>query len=320
VVKFHIVSYQIKRGPELIRKAAIFLFSLAFHAVLIHFVLHAKIQIKIYPTKRVVRNVILAAPEKAFLPEDIGKYLENLQGLTSKTGSEYAGQPVRIQAEPGEGRSNVPGSEAEIGQPPSPGGAKNAKEAGQVEFYPGLASKFELDQSSKYKSELPQGYSLNLPSRLGKMKGVPGEKKEGYIKDINRLKYPYSAFSATGRPSGTASIGPYELRRGIRGARATFKVQGYNIAPWAEKVLNKVLLNWIIPFEQIKNVQGVVRISAVIERGGELSSVQVVSTSMVQVLDETALKALRMSAPFPQFPDDFPNRNIEAYFEFQYND
>jgi len=304
----------------LIRKAAIFLLSLAVHAVLIHFILHAKFQIKIYPAKKVVRNVILASPEKVFLPEDIGKFLENLQGLTSKTESEYVGKKMKIQAEPGEGRSNVPGSEAEIGQPPSPGGAKNAKEASQGEFYSGLASKFELGQASKYKSELPPGYSLDLPSRLGKMKGMPGEKKEGYIKDINRLKYPYSDFSATGRPGGTASIGPYELRRGIRGARASFKVEGYNIAPWAEKVLNKILLNWIIPFDQIRNLQGVVRISAVIERGGELSSVQIVSTSMVQVLDETALKALRMSSPFPQFPDDFPNKNIEAYFEFQYND
>ncbi len=304
----------------MLRKAAIFLLSLAVHAVLIHFILNAKIQIKIYPVKRVVRNVILASPEKVFLPEDIGKFLENLQGLTSKTESGYAGKETKIQAEPGEGRSNVPGSEAEIGQPPSPGGAKNAKEASKAEFYSGLTSKFEFDQASKYKSELPPGYSLDLPSRLGKMKAMPGEKKEGYIKDINRLKYPYSDFSATGRPSGTASIGPYELRRGTRGARASFKVQGYNITPWAEKVLNKILLNWIIPFEQIKNLQGVVRISAVIERGGELSSVQIVSTSMVQVLDETALKALRMSSPFPQFPDDFPNKNIEAYFEFQYND
>jgi TonB family protein len=304
----------------LTRKAAIFLLSLAVHAVLIHFILHAKIQIKIYPAKRVVRNVVLASPEKAFLPEDIGRHLENLQGLTSKTESGYAGKETKIQAEPGEGRSNVLASEADIGQPPSPGGAKNAKEASQAEFYSGLASKFELNQDSKYKPELPPGYSLDLPSRLGKMKGMPAEKKGGYIKDINRLKYPYSDFSATGRPSGAASVGPYQLRRGIRGARASFKVQGYNIAPWAEKVLNKILLNWIIPFEQIKNLQGVVRISAVIERGGELSSVQVVSTSMVQVLDETALKALRMSAPFPQFPDDFPNKNIEAYFEFQYND
>jgi TonB family protein len=304
----------------LIRKAAIFLFSLAFHVVLGYFILNAKFYIKIYPVKRVVRNVILATPEKAFLPEDIGKHLENLQGLSSKTESEYAGKKMKIQAEPGEGRSNVPGSKADIGQPPSAGGAKNAKEASKAELYSGLASKFELNQASKYKSDLPPGYSLDLPSRLGKMKGMPGEKKEGYIKDINRLKYPYSDFSATGRSSGAASIGPYELRRGTRGARASFKVEGYNITPWAEKVLNKVLLNWIIPFEQIKNLHGVVRISAVIERGGELSSVQVVSTSMVQVLDETALKALRMSSPFPQFPDDFPNKNIEAYFEFQYND
>jgi TonB family protein len=304
----------------LIRKAAIFLFSLAVHAVLIYFVLHAKIQIKIYPARRVVRNVIIAPAEKVFLPEDIGKYLENLQGLTSKTGSESAGKEMKIQAQPGESRGNVPGSEAEIGQPPSPGGAKNAKEARQAEFYSGLASKLELGQASKSKSELPPDYSLDLSSRPGKMQAVPGEKKEGTIRDINRLKYPYSNFSATGRSSGAASVGPYELRRGIRGAKASFKVQGYNITPWAEKVLNKVLLNWNIPFEQVKSLQAVVRISAVIERDGELSSIQVASTSMVQVLDEAALKAMRMSAPFPQFPDDFPNKNIEAYFEFQYNE
>jgi TonB family protein len=304
----------------LIRKAAIFLFSLAFHAILIHFVLHAKIHIKVYPTKRVVRNVIIGSPEKAFLPEDISKFLENLQGITSKTGSESAGKQMKIQAESGEARSNVSGSEAEIGQPPSPSGAKNAKEASQAEFYSGLTSKFELNQASKSKSEVPPGYSLDLPSRLGKMKGMPAEKKEGYIRDINRLKYPYSYFSGTKSSSGAASVSGYELPRGIRGAKASFKVQGYNITPWAEKVLNKVLLNWTIPFEQVKNLRAVVRISAVIERDGELSSVQIASTSMVQVLDEAALKAMRMSAPFPQFPDDLPNKRIEAYFEFQYND
>ena len=76
----------------MIRKAAIFLFSLTFHAVLIHFILHAKITIKIYPTKRVIRNVIIASPEKVVLPEDIGKFLENLQRFTPKKESDYAGK------------------------------------------------------------------------------------------------------------------------------------------------------------------------------------------------------------------------------------
>ncbi len=310
-----------KRGAELIRKAAIFLFSLAFHAVSIYFILYAKIHIKIYPEKRVVRNVLLASPEKVLLPEDFEKFLEIVPEITSKRGSRFLEKEMGVQAGPGEAQGSVPASKTDVGQASYPGSAKVPGEASKGEFYSNFSSKFELGLASKYKTDLPPGYSFDLPARLGKIKDMSAEKKEGRIKDINRLKYPYSNFSAIGPSGGAASVGSsYGLRRGVRSARATFKVQGYDISPWAEKVVNKILVNWIIPSEQIKNLQGLVGISAVIERDGGLSSVQIVSTSMVQVLDEAAMKALRMSSPFPQFPDDFPNKSIEALFEFQYND
>jgi len=310
----------LRKGPELARKAIIFLFSLALHAVLVHVAFYAKITIKIYPVKKVVRNVYLAPSEKISLPENIGKFQESPGGVSLKRGAEYLGKESGIQAERGEAQNKVSGSGAGAGQPASAVGSKDSEEAGREEFYAGLASKFELGLASRQKTNLPPGYRLDLPARLGKIKDMSAEKKEGFIKDIDRLKYPYSSFSAIGSSGAAPSVGGYELRRGTRGARASFGVKGYDISPWAEKVVNKILLNWNIPSDQIKNLQGLVGISAVIERNGELSSVQIVSTSMVQALDEAALKALRMSSPFPQFPDDFPNKNIEAYFEFQYND
>ena len=61
-------------------------------------------------------------------------------------------------------------------------------------------------------------------------------------------------------------------------------------------------------------------IFVIIEKSGELLSVEITKSSEIQLLDQTALSALHMSSPFPKLPDDFPNKNLEAYFVFSYDD
>lgn len=304
-----------KQVSAVMRRGVSFLISVLGHAALVYWMVHATVTIKIYPEDWLVRNVVIGPSEKILMPEDAQGFLEGQTEILPGRSSRITGRETEIRGKPETAPSNLPGSEV-AGQLPYPAGEKSAQKAG-TEEYSDFGSKFELNLSSKYKTDLPPDYKLDLAPKIGMTGGMPGGKKEGRsIKNIDRLKYLSPGFSTVG-PSGAGPYKSYGATRGIQRARASFKVRGYNITPWAEKIVNKVLINWVIPPEQEIGLQGLVGIAAVIEKNGELSSIELVSSSSVQFFDEAAIKSLRMSSPFPQLPDDFPNKNIEAYFEFE---
>ncbi len=169
-------------------------------------------------------------------------------------------------------------------------------------------------------SGLPEDYKLDLSRSPEKLKISRKESEEGIArKDIDLLKYIRSDYSDI-RPSGARSKSrSYRPDSRVRRGRTSFYTAGYDISPWAEKVVNKIQTNWIIPSPEVRS-KGLVGISVTVEKNGELSSIQMVSSSSVQQLDEAALRAVRMSSPFPSLPDDFPKNNLETYLEFVYDD
>jgi outer membrane biosynthesis protein TonB len=56
----------------------------------------------------------------------------------------------------------------------------------------------------------------------------------------------------------------------------------------------------------------------VIRKDGDISSMEILETSSLEILDQAALKALRASLPFPALPADFPADFLEVFFEFIY--
>lgn len=119
-------------------------------------------------------------------------------------------------------------------------------------------------------------------------------------------------------------IGTGGSRKGIftasPGGSSFFQVQGCNILPWARRVLRKVKQNWTIPAAAESGAKGLVGVSITVERDGSMSSITITQSSQDDSLDKSALTAFTVSNPLPHLPDDFPYRDLHAYFLFNYND
>jgi len=66
---------------------------------------------------------------------------------------------------------------------------------------------------------------------------------------------------------------------------------------------------------QKKIFAGRVRLSVLITKNGNISSLKVITSSAVPLLDKAALKAVNIS-PFPKLPDDYPRKELEVLIVF----
>lgn len=71
-----------------------------------------------------------------------------------------------------------------------------------------------------------------------------------------------------------------------------------------------VTANWIVPQTSVKSFQ--ILIEAFIGPGGNLISIRPIKSSGLAVLDAAAERAIRVSTPFPEFPDSF-DKNRKSY-------
>jgi outer membrane biosynthesis protein TonB len=124
--------------------------------------------------------------------------------------------------------------------------------------------------------------------------------------------HPAEGSSASGAGGdGTAST--------VLGGHAFFDSRGYDITPWAKRMVYRVKKNWIFPAHSLYSWKGTVGIYLLIERNGALSRVYIRKTSNIRPLDQAAFNAIALSAPLPPLPDDFPHASLPAYLLFYYN-
>jgi len=271
------------------------------HAIFIFSCFNFISPIKIY--KEEVIDVVIVPPEKIFIP-NIDKYPAvqddfNINSLERRLKKKYGVPEEKIEFE-----SEEFGEYIEY-------------KADDIAFNPDLSSGFRLDLPSRSEPDQPLDNKLTLSLSSEKKDSIINDIGKGYEKkDLNIWKYVYFNYSNIRPLKSYPSSGGYRTGTPLYKGSASF----YDITPWAERVVDRIQKNWIIPSKQKTSVRGVVRISVIIKKNGELFSVKIVNSSMVQSLDEAALKAIKMSSPFPNLPDDFPKMNLEAYFEFQYND
>lgn len=177
---------------------------------------------------------------------------------------------------------------------------------------PDFTQGFELAPSL----EKSQGFSLNIsPSKDS------APKKEDYLteEEMDLLRYLSSETSAL-RPLGTSpSTETYGARISSPGTTA-FNINQIDISPWAREVVEKIQKNWAIPAAQDDDGKKLVEITVSIGKNGDLLNVGIRNSSAQPTLDQAALNAVRMSAPFPELPDNFPSDRVEAHFLFQYNE
>lgn len=280
--------------------------------------LHSRYTYNIYPEE--VREVIIVPPEKIFIPENMGTYAQTSPEIGLESNKEFSGEEWKSEKELETKAQETPGlisgKNLRLNQIPS----KNVNErTSDLTFHPDLTSTFKLELTPRSKMTLPEDYKLDLSPNFEEK--MLGEMKKSYVsKDLDLSKYRYF-YSQSLQPTKTMpSSGRFRTGTIRPQGRASFQSKGYDISPWAEEIVDKIQKNWFISTTQDISEKAVVEISVTIEKNGELSSYKIVNSSLEPLLDQAALKALELSSPFPKLPDDFPYRNLEAYFVFQYHD
>lgn len=284
------------------------------------FYLNVSVSINLEQLK--IREAVLVSPEQLIIPMDIEDSLKRLQETAR---DEFGGDEDKGAMLPdivgGLGEPTQTPASVSRGEPYSTERSDNRAPTEEEAFYSDLASMFTLGGSFKSESDLPPDYVLDLSLEFGKTLELLSELERASLeRNVKQLKYPRSGFFNIGFSKGGTGL----TRTGVGGAAqkagAYFRIEDYDISPWAEQVVNTILSNWIIPYPKEMGVKGVVGISVIIDESGEILSAQVVNSSLILLLDEAALKALKESSPFPSLPEDFPKKSLEAYFEFHYDD
>jgi TonB family protein len=303
------------------RKA--FIFSVLVHILLVYFFMTARFEIKESPVfkQQVIEVVPVAAVpvKKIYVPENAQPpppAQDAEPASPPPPGDEKTGQagevPIVIQkfvldspppGQPDGDRSlepaRVPAAGAELPVPEHENAASPASASDPVE--PGRLIAPDLSIYSPVMKEIMR--SLD-------------EKEKNQDSPAVKKKYDF-----TGIPFDSVDVPFGEGGDGITayGGGAYFKTGGYDITPWARRMVYRVKKNWLLPMAVRAGVKGVVGVFIVVEKNGKLSQNRLRQSARVEAYDRAALNAFQLSAPFPPLPGDFPRKNLEVYFVFHYN-
>ena len=113
--------------------------------------------------------------------------------------------------------------------------------------------------------------------------------------------------------------GDGDVPSGDPGSGVFFDTQGFDLGPWANRVVAIVRSNWIVPVAAELGVKGVVSVAFKVERSGRIIDIRVITPSGTPSFDQAAVNALKTSNPFPALPGDFPRPVLPGVFRFYYN-
>jgi len=162
------------------------------------------------------------------------------------------------------------------------------------------------------------------------------EERSRFAVDMGRISRDLREKLASGQAAAGPEFGdgaqkglPFEAGPGRSGGDGTtshalggsafFDSRGYDITPWAKRVVYRIKTNWIFPSVSGFGLKGVVGIYVLIERDGSLGAVYIRRASGIRPFDQAAFNAIELSAPLPPLPDDFPREDLPAYLLFYYN-
>jgi TonB family protein len=285
-------------NPELKRRAFCFLGSVFVH-LLILFAAIVFIPPIEFPLQERVTEVVITPHEDLLIPQ-----IERLLSGRSVGAAQGSTQQDRLS----EGMSKAESKDAAESQPQVQRSPIDRAPSPPPVFTEG----FKLDPSPEAKS----GFSLNISPSQDVL-----PEPDNYLteKELDLLRYLSSATSAQ-RPLGTSpSAETYGATISTSG-KGSFNINQIDISTWAREVVEKIQKNWAIPESKGPSAKTAVEITVSIGKNGELLNVAIRNSSAVQSFDLAALNAVRMSAPFPELPGNFPNDTLETYFLFQSND
>jgi len=307
-----------------VKKAAIFLFAVAFHVIGFYVLLHAKFHYRIYQYGPPVAVL--------FAPPDIVKIPRLPRKLT-----EAARPSAPVIVRPGQGVQPTPETSAKPGQAQGqglPGQGAAGGGAGQGGQAGGTGGPGGAAENAGQALSLASGFGLTFPSgsalNLSKPTGNPLESylnPRGYEAggNVDFSKYLRSGISSllpsgpnTGKPGGGRGGGGVGGTGQAGGGSVAINVRAYDLGPWANVVLNRIQKNWSVSHSGEGEIKGEVWVSALISKSGELLGAEIELSSKVETLDQAALKAVNSSGPFPALPANFPDGSLAMDFVFQY--
>ena len=308
-----------ERGLLHKKRTAIFAFSLVLHAFLVYGLYHARLTVKVFPDRSVVRDLVLVPPVKLTFPGPIEKYIQN----SPSSGEPFGPGPDRDR--PGRPKiRDLP--EGNAANRPEPGPGSGLAPENLLKNQPGAPPSSvpslsgELALGSRYKEEDDGKLRINLLAIPDHVVEAPLGFENGKKGHRSFLRYVQPNRFGTGSGTGGGTSGGGGTGSGGQRASATFQSPGYDISPWAEKVIDIVQFNWKIP--DVRNIleKSEVRISVTIEKNGTFSAFDIAGGVNLEVFNAAAANALRSSSPFPPLPEDFPASNLNALFVFTYHD
>ncbi|HUU51647.1 MAG TPA: TonB family protein [Candidatus Heimdallarchaeota archaeon] len=225
-----------------------------------------------------------------------------------------SGRSVRVAPESAE---NIrPAARPPEAEPLDPPGSQPQIQVGSTDKAPSPPPEFAQGFKLTHSPEESSGFSLNItPSR-----DISPEPEDHLTEDeLDLLRY-LSSETSTQRPLGKSPSTETYGARIYSPGKASFNINQIDLSPWARDVVEKIQKNWAIPTSQDDGRKNVVEITVSIRKNGDLLNVGIRNSSAHPMLDQAALNAVKMSAPFPELPDNFPNDNLETHFLFRYNE
>lgn len=176
----------------------------------------------------------------------------------------------------------------------------------------------DLSPSHSGRLRIPD-FSMNSPEMQDILKNF--DSRESKLKKNGELDSVPKASDFTNVPFQDMNNGFGGGGDGISavGGSAFFNSKGYDITPWAKRIVHRIKSNWIIPNAAQVGIKGTVGVFVVFRKNGSIARLELRQSSQLSPYDQSSLSALRLSNPFPSLPYDFPNPDLEAYFIFQYN-
>ena len=277
-----------------------FVVSFLLHGILVYWLVTSKYTIDMDPFGFEVKTVIITPMERMFYP---GTWDESLAPGVRAT--EEGGDPVI-----GDPLLTVPSG--------SIGGLRMDERGHFPEPSKDFSSSFRLLLPRDYMSNLPEDFDLSLESEISFPRFDYSQKEKA--KNISGIPGLFvSGFSDTTRKL-SANIPVRRRRSGPpAGKPVSQSVRQFDIKLWAGNVVDRIQKNWEINTAEIKELKDPVSVSVVVERSGRVRAIEIINPSDDEILDLSALRAIRMSYPLPQLPPEFPEDELEILLVFKIN-
>lgn len=163
----------------------------------------------------------------------------------------------------------------------------------------------EIEKSSKTAN------SVIYKKEIGRLSGTPVKKEE-----TNNLNIEKAISAIKRKESAASEPSPSQSNLGNRPAKMTSGEMVAKTNDYANVVSSRVHNNWSIPPELKPrgNIETIIEIK--IMRDGSLVYAGFEKRSGNSFYDESALKAVKKSAPFPPLPGGFPDNIMEIGIRF----